>query len=236
MSSVDGRLLTRRWTKPFSVKDFTPYIETYENVSRQFNATAWMIGRTTVQQDFDTGAFDVEKYEPAKIFETYTGNRTSAISAIILDPKGKTSYYSDNLNGDNIIAVLGETVSEAYLSHLRENGVSYLFAGKDGRDLQKAMEILYRDFGQQTILLEGGGMINGAFLKAGLIDELSIMVYPALTGWRAFLRLLITREKMENFRHKVKRWNACRQKFLTVVWYGYVIKFILEQINKNSSR
>ncbi|MFT3904366.1 MAG: dihydrofolate reductase family protein [Niabella sp.] len=182
MSSVDGRLLTSRWTKPFSGKDFTPYIETYENVSRQFNATAWMIGRTTVQQDFDTGAFDFEKYEPANAFETYIGNRTSTISAIILDPKGKTSYYSDNLNGDNVIAVLGETVSEAYLSHLRENAISYLFAGADGTNLQKAMEVLYRDFGQETILLEGGGIINGAFLKAGLIDELSIMVYPGIDG------------------------------------------------------
>lgn len=109
MSSVDGRLLTARWTKSFSEKDFTPYIETYEKVSRQFNATAWMISRTTVQQDFDTGSFDFEKYEPAKTFETYIGNRTSAVSAIILDPKGKTSYHSDNLNGDNVIAVLGET-------------------------------------------------------------------------------------------------------------------------------
>ncbi|WP_443743749.1 dihydrofolate reductase family protein, partial [Sutterella sp.] len=35
-------------------------------------------------------------------------------------------------------------------------------------------------FGVKTLLLEGGGIINGAFLKAGLIDEISMIVFPAL--------------------------------------------------------
>jgi riboflavin biosynthesis pyrimidine reductase len=31
-------------------------------------------------------------------------------------------------------------------------------------------------------LLEGGGTINGAFLKAGLVDETSLLVYPGIDG------------------------------------------------------
>ena len=34
----------------------------------------------------------------------------------------------------------------------------------------------------ETLLLEGGGIINGAFLEAGLIDELSVLIYPGLNG------------------------------------------------------
>ncbi len=41
----------------------------------------------------------------------------------------------------------------------------------------KALEDL---FGAKTLLLEGGGIINGAFLTAGLIDEISVIVYPGL--------------------------------------------------------
>lgn len=182
MSSVDGRLLADRWTEPFDGKDKTEFYGRYEEAGKLFKAGAWMIGRTTAQQDFETGSFDFEKYVPAKEFETHIGNRASATSAIILDPKGKLSYTGDNLNGDNIIAVLGETVSEEYLTHLRNNGISYLFAGKDGNDLHKALEILHSDFGQKTILLEGGGVVSGAFLKEGLIDELSVIVYPGIDG------------------------------------------------------
>ena len=37
-------------------------------------------------------------------------------------------------------------------------------------------------FGVKKLLLEGGGKINGAFLKHGLIDEFSTLIYPAVDG------------------------------------------------------
>jgi len=78
--------------------------------------------------------------------------------------------------------VLGEAVSDDYLSELREDGVSYLFAGPGGSDLGGALEELGKAFGLKTLLLEGGGRINGSFLKAGLIDEISLLVYPGIDG------------------------------------------------------
>ena len=33
-----------------------------------------------------------------------------------------------------------------------------------------------------ALLLEGGGGINGAFLKHGLIDEFSTLIFPAVDG------------------------------------------------------
>ena len=38
-------------------------------------------------------------------------------------------------------------------------------------------------FGARTLLLEGGGGINGAFLKQGLIDEFSTLIHPAVDGF-----------------------------------------------------
>ncbi|HEY5205087.1 MAG TPA: dihydrofolate reductase family protein [Roseiarcus sp.] len=37
-------------------------------------------------------------------------------------------------------------------------------------------------FGVKKLLLEGGGKINGAFLKHRLIDEFSTLIYPAVDG------------------------------------------------------
>ena len=78
--------------------------------------------------------------------------------------------------------MLGEQVSDAYLAELREDGVSYLFAGANGDDLSGAMEQLASRFGAKKLLLEGGGRINGAFLKHGLIDEFSTLIFPAVDG------------------------------------------------------
>lgn len=48
--------------------------------------------------------------------------------------------------------------------------------------MAKALQTLKEVFGIQTVLLQGGGLINGSFLKAELIDELSVMFYPGIDG------------------------------------------------------
>jgi riboflavin biosynthesis pyrimidine reductase len=45
-----------------------------------------------------------------------------------------------------------------------------------------ALEILNRELGLERLLLEGGGGSNGAFLRAGLIDEISLAICPAIDG------------------------------------------------------
>ena len=60
--------------------------------------------------------------------------------------------------------------------------ISYVFGGHDGFDLHAALGSLYTDFGIKSISLQGGGIINGAFLNAGLIDELSLVMYPGIDG------------------------------------------------------
>jgi riboflavin biosynthesis pyrimidine reductase len=90
-------------------------------------------------------------------------------------------HVQDNAGGDHIVSVLGEAVSDDYLSELREDGVSYLFAGPDGSDL-RSIGKPWRGLRVENPLLEGGGRINGSFLKAGLIDEISLLVYPGIDG------------------------------------------------------
>lgn len=42
--------------------------------------------------------------------------------------------------------------------------------------------LLHKHFGVRRISLQGGGIINGAMLAAGLIDQLSLVVYPGIYG------------------------------------------------------
>lgn len=182
MSSVDGRLLPERFTPPFNGKKIEDYADIYFKVSSVFNSEGIIIGRNTLQQFFIPGLFENKGYPPSASPETYLGRRTSKNNMIVLDAMGKTLYAEITGLEDNIIAILSEKVSDQYLSHLRECGVSYVFAGEKGDEIGKAMDILAAEFGISRLLLEGGGIINGLFLKAGLIDELSLMVYPGIDG------------------------------------------------------
>ena len=75
-----------------------------------------------------------------------------------------------------------QQASPAYLAYLQERGVSYLFAGKERLDCALLLQKLYRLFGIDKLMLAGGGIVNGSFLAAGLVDEFSLVVAPVADG------------------------------------------------------
>ena len=182
MSSVDGRLHPERYSKPFYEKEDPFYLTSYFRIGSQLQAQAILIGRTTFQEHFSKNTFEHKDYDPIGKYEIFKGKCNAGHFSIILDAKGKIAHETGEAWGTNLIVVLGEQVSEEYLVHLQGLGISYLFAGKDGRDMEKALDTLQQEFGIKRILLEGGATVNGIFLKAGLIDELSLTIYPGIDG------------------------------------------------------
>jgi riboflavin biosynthesis pyrimidine reductase len=101
---------------------------------------------------------------------------------VAIDPSGKLNWKSSDLWGDRAITVITKSVSDGYLAFLRSKGISYIFGGEKELDLERVLEKLRKRFGIRRLLLEGGGGINGSMLRAGLIDELSILVVPVADG------------------------------------------------------
>ena len=180
-TSIDGRLLVDRWTPLASGVTRNLLNRHYEALASRLNADGWLVGRKSMEP------YAAGRPRPIRSVShlprtTYVASRSASAIAVAIDPRGKLHYGQSDVGGDHIVAILGETVSDSYLAELRADGVSCLFAGSDGSDLALALATLKRDFGVRSLLLEGGGRTNGAFLKAGLIDELSIVVCPAVDG------------------------------------------------------
>jgi riboflavin biosynthesis pyrimidine reductase len=100
----------------------------------------------------------------------------------VLDAAGKIAWGRGDIGGDPLLVVLTQAVPDSHLAGLRQDGVSYLFAGESEIDLAAALETLYRELGVRRLLLKGGGAINGAMLQAGLVDELSLIIAPSVEG------------------------------------------------------
>ncbi len=181
VSSVDGRLLTNRWTAPAAGIDRKTLFGYYDQVAARFDAEGWIVGRKSMEP-YTKGTPRTVELTAGNLHETYVADRKDRNIAVSVDPHGKLHYGQDNAGGDHIVAVLGEQITDTYLAELRGDGVSYVFAGPGGHDLAKAMNTLGDTFGIKTLLLEGGGITNGYFLKAGLIDEISILIYPGIDG------------------------------------------------------
>ncbi len=101
---------------------------------------------------------------------------------VAVDTKGRLRWPEAEVNGAPLICMVSEQVSQAYLDRLREQGISWICCGQERISLYFAMEILCRDFGVKRLALLGGGLINGAFLKSELVDELSLLVAPGIDG------------------------------------------------------
>ena len=76
--------------------------------------------------------------------------------------------------------MLSKDVDGRYLAYLRETGISYIFAGENEIDVNTALKKLKDGFGCEILLLEGGSIINGAFQRAGAIDELCLVAAPVI--------------------------------------------------------
>jgi riboflavin biosynthesis pyrimidine reductase len=179
MTSVDGRIVTDGW--PLSEEGRRQY----EQLHATYEPDAWMCGRVTMEQHFAAGSradADVARTHDGPPRDDFVAQGEHDSFAIALDPHGKLEWKSGDVDGDGVVTVLTERVADAYLASLRATGVSYLLAGRDDVDLPLALETSAARLGVRTLMLEGGGGINGSFLRAGLIDEVSVLVAPVADG------------------------------------------------------
>lgn len=185
MGSVDGRLLTDRWTEPWQGESKGELMGRYAAAGRQLNTDAWMFGKNTLREGYFPQRFQPAALAPAARPVPFVARRSSARLFVVADPEADILYESSEVRGDNMAVILPETAPADYLAYLENRNISYLFAGPDGKDLRAAMRTLAETFGVRSLSLQGGGIIDGAFLQAGLIDELSLVVYPGIDGTAA---------------------------------------------------
>ncbi|EPV8692790.1 TPA: dihydrofolate reductase family protein [Pseudomonas aeruginosa] len=179
MISVDGKIDIRDWRLPGAPGK---ELDLYDRTAESFGAKAYVFGRATISEN------DIAKVGKV-VGEGGRGfTRENYISSVggeyfvVLDARGSLVWDSNGVDGKSVVVLLLENVSDGYLAHLRELGISYIFVGRESVDLAFALNELACELGVTKVVLGGGGIINGAFNDAGLIDELSLLVYPVLDG------------------------------------------------------
>jgi 2,5-diamino-6-(ribosylamino)-4(3H)-pyrimidinone 5'-phosphate reductase len=154
----------------------------YEKTGAILEGDAWICGRTTMQQHFaEDEPFRSGSNRPAGPQPVHVARKAKSY-AISVDTTGKLRWEDGDLDGDHLICIVSERVPEDYLYMLRDKGISYIVAGESAVDLVKAANLLGESFGIRQLLLEGGGHINGAFLQADLVDEVSILLVAGIDG------------------------------------------------------
>ena len=80
------------------------------------------------------------------------------------------------------LILTSENVTKEYLDYLDKKNISWIACGKEHIDLVRAAEILAEQFNVKRMGIVGGPKINTAFLEAGLLDEISIIIGAGIDG------------------------------------------------------
>lgn len=104
---------------------------------------------------------------------------------VIPDSRGRVRSWHALLQWPywrDAVALVSRSTPEEYLSYLRKRHVGYIVAGDDHVDLRLALDELNARYGTKVVRADSGGTLNGVLLRAGLVDEVSILIYPCLVG------------------------------------------------------
>lgn len=172
--TVDGKIIDKHWPVD------GPKI--FETSAATIKSDGWIVGRKTMQEFSSQKTRRKRKGRFAIPKTDFLGEHTQKSYAVVIDPSGKLNWDVNHVDTEHVIEVLTEKVSSEYLDHLRSRNVSYLFAGKSSINLKLAVEKLNKLFGIKRMTVQGGGINNGSFLSAGLLDELSLIIVPVADG------------------------------------------------------
>lgn len=81
-----------------------------------------------------------------------------------------------------VIALCSQSTPGSFLAELDNAGVPYLVHGEDRIDFSQALPDLNARYGIETIRVDSGGVLNGVLLSCGLVDEVSLLIWPSLAG------------------------------------------------------
>lgn len=104
-----------------------------------------------------------------------------------VDSRGRIRWYykeypDEAWQGWHALVLVSRQTPPEYLAYLRREEIPYLVAG-DGRvDLRLALEKMAARLGVSCVLSTSPGKMGGALLRAGLVDEISLDVFPAVIG------------------------------------------------------
>lgn len=170
--SIDGRT---DW--------FKPDIELFYELTSGWHEDATLAGSETLLKAYqdEPSAEDVSDKDETEKKE----KDGSSPLLVVVDSRGRIRnwhrlktepYWRD------AVALCSRSTPQEYLDYLKENSVEYLIYGDDHVDLRQALEELNSRYGVQLIRVDSGGTLNGALLRAGLVDEVSVLVHPFLVG------------------------------------------------------
>jgi len=100
----------------------------------------------------------------------------------VTDSRGRVEWTHQRKGRTQLVVLIAESTPMDYVRALHDRSISYLTVGRSQVDLRHAARKLATLTGTTTIIGAGGGHLNGALCRAGLVSEMHLITFPSVVG------------------------------------------------------
>ena len=202
MTSLDGKIMGAYMDTPEGEAAGDVFYNISFGKAPYYKHQGWLSGRVTTD---DTFTFyrrpALDEAAPAVPEGDFVARRAE-MYYVSVDPSGRLGWESDTLTyvdtTAHVVEVLTGKAGNAYKALLRKLGISYIIAGETSLDYALALDKLKALFGIETLMLGGGAALNWSFIRAGMCDEVSVVVTAAADGSPVTQTLFMAREGLSD--------------------------------------
>jgi len=170
--SADGRL-----------DGFHPDLEVYYRLIGRFREDVTLAGSQTLLESPDGSLLARDPGEIPEPAPATPGDERPILAVPDSRDRIKNWAYLRTLPyWRDVFALSSSTAPAGQIERFRRQHISYFLSGRDRVDLAAALSSIGGRFGAKTIRVDAGGTLNGALLRAGLVDEISLLVHPRFVG------------------------------------------------------
>ena len=104
---------------------------------------------------------------------------------VVVDSRGRVrnlAWWRSQPYWRDVVVLCSQATPSDYLDYLNGLHITYFISGRDKVDLRAGLEALELKHGVKTVRVDSGGTLNGLLLREGLVDEVSLLLSPALVG------------------------------------------------------
>lgn len=196
-ASVDGRISfgpnfdmfqDMDESKKYISQESVVHVESEKWLRAFHNPQADMLGSNSIVKENDK-LKELPPFEgrAAKLFQDYLPDEVVERPnhkgwLVVVDGRGRLRSGYRGHEGWHMLHLVSHGVETEYLAFLQKEKIPYIITGKERVDLKLAMEKLREELDVKTLFSTAAGKLGGAMLRAGLVDEISIVTHPNIIG------------------------------------------------------
>ncbi|MFN2285443.1 MAG: RibD family protein [Anaerolineae bacterium] len=104
---------------------------------------------------------------------------------LVVDSRGRLRCWRQMQQSEwwgEVTLLCSNTTPTDYVEAVKKLGVDIIVAGDEKVDLRAALEEVHARYCIDVIRTDTGGILHGALLRAGLVDEVRVLFNPCLAG------------------------------------------------------